>query len=142
MGTEGALRVGFAACLVGYLLMGPSPLLPFLDWGYVEGGLGLFVLLFGQAFPFTLCAPLMMNIAMTEGGFEEEDAAIQGATLQISLMALALFFGPFLGGIFADNFGAQWANTINGALYAAIAYLAIYLLTKPGYNLNKPTELV
>lgn len=121
--------------------MGPSPLLPFLDWGYVEGGFGMFVLLLGTAFPFTLTAPLSMKYAM-EAGIEEEDAAVQGATMQIFLMAIALFFGPFFGGIFADSFGAPWANTINGGLYASIACLAIFFLGKPGYNLNNTNALL
>ena len=127
MGNKGALVMGFAFFLLGYMMLGPSPLLPWLDLGVWEAGLGMGVLLFGQAFSMVLCAPLIVKYGMAKG-ISMEDAAIQTATLSITLMAIALFFGPLLGGVLAENYGAQWANTLNGVSYAAVAAFALIVL--------------
>ena len=144
LGTYIALIIGFASFGCGYLLIGPSPLLPFMPAatgvaGYITAILGWEVLLFGNAIPVSLGAPLALKFAM-EFGLDEEEAAVQSASFNITIMALGLFFGPVFGGWGADNIGVPWTNTALGLAVIALSTILIFLI--PLFEKKGTGELV
>ena len=143
-GTYVSLLIGFGCFGGGYLLIGPSPLLPFIPAaqgvaGYITSILGWEVLLFGNAIPVALGAPLSLKFAM-EFGLDEEEASVQTASFNITLMALGLFFGPVFGGWGADNIGVPWTNTALGLNAIVMSAIGIFLI--PFFEKKGTSELV
>ena len=122
------LSLGTGATLVGFFLLGPTPLIPFLSAGgiYVSG-VGWMIVSMGIAV-FQVTGPAVTVEAAVEYGIDEEEATVQAASLTISVMAVGLAVGPVIGGFLAENYGVPWANTILGLGLAAVAVLAQFLL--------------
>jgi MFS family permease len=94
MGSIPASLLGFVTMASGYLIIGPSPLLPFLSttqvWipiiGSVLWGIGI-------AFPFVILYSFACNISIG-AGWQDTEAAIQWATINILLTGAGLMIGP------------------------------------------------
>ncbi|KAL1527824.1 hypothetical protein AB1Y20_009206 [Prymnesium parvum] len=125
MGTLNAIIAGFGMFSVGYLLLGPSPILAFLPhsgWPafFISTG-GWFILLLGNGGVVTILPTLLLKYAM-EFGLDEEDASVQSATVNIFMMAAGLFFGPTFGGYFAHAIGVPWTNTLLAIIICFCGY--------------------
>ena len=143
-GTLTSLGVGLTFFGLGYLLLGPSPLLPFLPTtgtsGLVMACIAWAVLLFGNAFPVILGAPLSMKFAM-EYGLDEDEASAQTAMFSIILMALGLCIGPVFGGLSASKYGVPWTNTFLGINALVFSVLGLFMLNRLGFAKKKLPSL-
>merc|ERR1719379_1360340 len=94
MGSVPAILFGLLTMGSAYLIIGPSPLLPFLShtqvWIPIVGSA---IWAIGIGFPMVLLNSFVCNIAIG-AGWPEEHASIQLATIQIVLTGVALMVGP------------------------------------------------
>lgn len=131
--TSRAILFGFFMFALGYILVGPSPLLPFLPhtgWGGLTIViLGWYILLLGNGALVTITPPLILKYA-TEFGLSEQDAPAETAMLNILMTALALFVGPVFGAVSAQHLGAPWTNTLLGINLLVVGPLTILLLNR------------
>lgn len=99
LGPVPAILFGLLTVGSGYLIIGPSALLPFLPATEVWIPLmGTLVWGIGTSFPLVILNSFVTNVAIG-AGWPEMDAAIQWATIQIILSGVSLFLGPpfFIG---------------------------------------------
>lgn len=128
LGYRGAVLVGLVLFALGYLLIGPSPLLHEIAF-LTEAGVwvaigGLAVMLAGNSILMVLSPTVALQFAQAYG-LSEEEATIQTSSLTVSIMALGLFFGPVSSSLLVEAVGVPWTNTIVGAAGAALGVAAI-----------------
>ena len=125
-GYRTAIFVGLALFLLGYLLLGPSPLLGFLlsETDVWMAIFGLAVMLAGDSILVVLSPAIALKFAR-ECGLGEEEATIQTASLSVTIMAIGLFLGPVSGSALAEAFGVPWTNTILGLIGAVVGVVAL-----------------
>lgn len=116
-----------------FLLIGPSPLLPFLPhtlW-LVIVSLALAGLSIGGAL---VCALKCVLLGARSVGFEDNlDTFGLVSGLFNSAFSFGTFIGPTVGSIITEHYGFQWASTITAFNFAFAAVLfATYLLLAKG----------
>lgn len=130
LGTEKSLFIGAWLTLLGFLLFGPSPLLPFLEnTGLWEGVIAVTVMIIGNAFPVILTPPWGLSI-LRSYGMSEEEASVKTATYSIVLMAIGQFLGPVPASYVAGAYGVGWANTMLGVATAAIVCVSLFVFNR------------
>lgn len=125
-GPVTALAFSFGEMALGYMVLGPSPLIlsSILPVGEVwVPAVGNLIVQMGFGSTMTLTGPLCMSLAVACGR-NKEDAAQQIGVITVLAPGLSLFVIPALGGLLADLFGAAWASTI-GAIGFAVAGVLI-----------------
>jgi MFS family permease len=94
MGSVPAILFGLLTMGSSYLIIGPSPLLPFLSHSQVWIPIiGSAIWAIGIGFPMVISQSFVCNVAIG-AGWPEIDASIQLATIQIILTGAALCIGP------------------------------------------------
>jgi len=105
IGSIPTILFGLITMGSGYMIIGPSPLLPFLShsssWIPIVGS-ALWAI--GIGFPMVILNSFVCNIAIG-AGWSEMDASIQLSTIQILLTGAALMLGPPLSAVLIAKLG-------------------------------------
>lgn len=127
LGPRNVIIAGMAFQCLGFLLIGPSPLLPFsrgeqpLSLPLLCGALFLFGL--GEAMSMT---PLMEDM-MLSCLDRKHDAINTLSALMTSCFSLGQMVGPLVGSFMAARFGFNWASTVIGVVLGMHCCMLIYL---------------
>jgi len=134
MGPRNVIILGIALQAAGFLLIGPSPLLPLahraeeaMSLSVLCGALFLFGL--GEAMSMT---PLMEDMMLS--CVDRKDDAINAlSALMTSCFSLGQMIGPLIGSFMAARLGFRWASTLLALGLMLHACVLVYLqrLSKP-----------
>jgi MFS family permease len=105
MGSVPAIMFGLVTMGSAYLIIGPSPLLPFLSKSQVGIPIiGSLIWSIGIGFPMVIISSFICNVSIG-AGWPEVDASMQWATLQIFLIGVSLMAGPPLSTVLIERLG-------------------------------------
>lgn len=143
IGTRLSILLGALLTFIGFLMVGPSPLLgpTFEQTGLWEGIFGVTVMLLGNTFPMVLGPPLGLSIAQSYG-MSEEEASIKTATYAIVVTAFAQALGPVPESLLAASLGLGVANTIVGASVFGAIMLCLLLIGGQPSSSSQTAQLV
>jgi predicted MFS family arabinose efflux permease len=115
-GKKCSLGLGVASWVVGFLLIGPSPFLPFLPqpdhhwssaWVVV---IGMLLCLVGYALLVVILSGMSTNYAVA-AGWGLDDAAAQNGMLNVVGYGIAIGIGPFMGSEMVYHYEIPWTST-------------------------------
>mmetsp|Transcript_38091 Transcript_38091/g.94487 ORF Transcript_38091/g.94487 Transcript_38091/m.94487 type:complete len:508 (-) Transcript_38091:306-1829(-) len=128
MGPRTVIIAGIAFQCLGFMLIGPSPLLPFGQSG--EGPMSLNLLVFalflfglGESMSMT---PLMEDMMLSCEG-RKDDAINALSALMTSCFSLGQMVGPLIGSFMASRLGFNWASTGIGVACFIHTFVLMYL---------------
>ncbi|GFS28040.1 MFS-type transporter SLC18B1-like [Elysia marginata] len=113
------------ACGIGYLMMGPTPLLPFLPkqtW-FITLGLVFFGLGIGcTIIPTTKC----VVIGARELGFPDNFSTFGMVSgLFVANFHFGAFLGPTVGGVLVEKIGFEYSSTVIAGIFATALLVII-----------------
>jgi MFS family permease len=120
LGSYKASLIGILFLSGSYLIMGPSPWLPFLPTNQVWLPiLGFTIWAVGSGFPFAIFAALATNIAIG-GGWSENDAALQISSVQVIVSGAGVAFGPIVFMAITEQVGVRQSSNYMFVLTLAL----------------------
>ena len=128
MGPRAVIVIGLVFQLIGFLLVGPSPLLQQEQMAMPQMLLALSLFGVGAAMSMT---PLMDDMMLSCRKHAEE-ASVTIAPLIMSSFALGQMIGPLIGSSASGRMGFPWACTLMGSLLLAhLAVIAVVSAVRP-----------
>jgi MFS family permease len=128
IGPRAVIVIGLIFQLIGFLLVGPSPLLQQEQMGMPQMVLALILFGVGEAMSQT---PLMDDMMLSCRRHAEE-ASVTIAPLIMSSFALGQMIGPLIGSSASGRMGFPWACTLMASLLLAhLAVIAIVSAVRP-----------
>jgi len=113
-GSVDTIWVGIGIVTFGFLLIGPSPILWFLQGtGLWEGVLAFLLTFLGNSLIIISSPNWGLKMAAFYG-LSEEEASVKTASYAIVSMAISQSLGPVPGAVLAHSFGVPWACTLLG----------------------------
>ncbi|CAL1534911.1 unnamed protein product [Lymnaea stagnalis] len=135
--------LGNLMCGIGFLFIGPSPLLPFLPFELWIIILGLIMV---GAFFGTLVVPSMkcMLIGAIDIGFENNlDTFGVVSGLFNSVFSIGAFTGPMLAGVLVEEIGFRYGTTVvTGINFAVMLLCASYFIIRRLLRPSKSANLL
>ena len=128
MGPRAVIVIGLVFQLIGFLLVGPSPLLQQEQMAMPQMLLALSLFGVGAAMSMT---PLMDDMMLSCRKHAEE-ASVTIAPLIMSSFALGQMIGPLIGSSVSGRMGFPWACTLMASLLLAhLAVIAVVSAVRP-----------
>ena len=128
MGPRAVIVIGLVFQLIGFLLVGPSPLLQQEQMAMPQMLLALSLFGVGAAMSMT---PLMDDMMLSCRKHAEE-ASVTIAPLIMSSFALGQMIGPLIGSSVSGRMGFPWACTLMASLLLAhLAIISIVSAVRP-----------